>query len=305
MRWIAERLAPGWERRVDPSWIEGWQPRPFELEDGWAEVVVLGSGPALILLPPLPGWKEAWIAVAGRLARRFRVVTFDFRSRFGARSPWEALLADLTRIADAFAPGPVAVAGHSLGGALAQRWALARPERVRALGLSSSFARVGSAPGHWRKRYVEQLVVLAGQRLLPERLAAPLARNLATRGAWVYDSCCDDRVLAFVRHAIRRQRIGLAVERVRLAMTHDARAGLDGIRCPTLVMIGERETAWARAAADELARLVPGAELRTSPGVGHLHPLSAPAWFAETLGDWLEAGFRPRAAGVREAHRVV
>jgi len=290
---IAVRLADGWQRTIDPAWLEGWQPRVFDLGDGSTEVVAMGAGPPLVLLPPLPGYKEAWIAVARRLAARFRVVTFDLRSTFAGAPSWEVLVADLARVADAFAPGAAVVVGHSLGGALAQRWALSRPERVRALVLSSSFPRVGSTRGQWRKRYLEQSLVLASQRWLPESLAAPLARRLAAGGAWVYDPRCDERILAFVRHGIRSVPIGLARQRVRLAFAHDTRAELPRIAVPTLLIVGEREAPWARAATEEMARLIPGAETRVSPGVAHLHPLSGPAWLAEAVGGWLDRGSSP------------
>ena len=295
---VALRLADGWQRRADPAWLAGWHPQAFDLGDGTTDVVVMGGGRPLLLLPPLPGYKEAWIAAACRLARRFRVITFDQRAHFAGPPSWGALIADLTRVADAFAPGAAAVAGHSLGGALAQRWALARPERVAALVLSSSFARVGATRGQWRKRYLEQSLVLASQRWLPESLAAPLARRLAARRAWVYDPQCDEQILAFVRHGIRGVPLGVARQCVRLAFAHDSRVELPRIACPTLLVVGERETRWAREATEELARLIPGAEACVSPGVAHLHPLSAAPWLAETVGGWLDCVVGP---GPRDA----
>jgi 3-oxoadipate enol-lactonase len=287
MRSIAAHLDGGWRRWADPAWLEGWKERAFELPGGFTRMVVMGEGPALLLLPPIPGYKEAYVACAFLLARRFRVVTYDLRSEFGGRPPWEALLDDLRRVAEAVAPGLAAVAGHSLGGALAQRFALAHPERVAGLVLSSSFARVVTPRSQWRARFLEQPAVLAALRFLPERRALAAAQRLAARGRWVFDPRCDRHVLGLVRHGVRHLPLGLAASRVRLAFDHDARADLPRLRCPALVIAGERESVSYRAAAEELARLLPRARLALSPGCGHLHPLSNPEWFAETIGGWL------------------
>jgi 3-oxoadipate enol-lactonase/4-carboxymuconolactone decarboxylase len=246
----------------------------------------MGQGPPLVLLPPLPGYKEAWIACAHQLARSFRVVTFDLRTRFTGPPTWDQLVGDLERVLDALAPGAVAVVGHSLGGALAQRWALRRPERVRALVLSSTFARVTTPRADRFARFVEQPLVLATQRLLPESLAAPLARRFAQRGAWVYDTACDDAVLGFVRHAIRYVGLGETRACLALAFAHDLRAELPGLSTPTWIVHGERESRFVREGADELMRLVPHAQRHVSPGVAHLHPLSGAAWLSARIDEW-------------------
>jgi 3-oxoadipate enol-lactonase len=283
---VGTRLDGAWRAAIEPSWLQGWEPQSFDLGDGVTEVVTLGQGPPLLLLPPLPGYKEAFVGVAMRFARHYRVVTFDLRARFPGTPTWEILLRDLERIADALVPGPAVVLGHSLGGALAQRWALAHPERVAALILSSSFARVTTSRAQLWKRYVEQPFVLGSQRWLPDAWARRLAGRFAARGLWVYDSHCDPRVLEFVRLGIRTVPMSHAVRCVRLALAHDTRAELQRLRMPALLLVGERETAFARHATDELARLLPHAERRIAPGVSHLHPLSSPEWLAEAVSEW-------------------
>ena len=287
MRSIAARLDDGWQRAADPAWLEGWVEREFELPGGCTRLVVMGEGPPLVLVPPLPGFKEAFVACARLLARRFRVATYDLRSVFDGRPAWEALIDDLRRVTEAVTPGLAAIAGHSMGGALAMRFALAHPERVASLVLSSSFARVVTPGSHWRARYVDQPAVLAALRFLPEPRALAFAERLAARGGWVFDPRCDRHVLGLVRHSVRRVPVGMALERVRLAFRHDARADLPRIACPALVIVGERESAAYRDASAELARLIPRARLEISPGAGHLHPLSNPEWFAATIGGWL------------------
>jgi 3-oxoadipate enol-lactonase len=240
------------------------------------------------------------VACAHLLARRFRVVTWDLRSDFGGRPHWEALLDDVRRIADAVAPGLVAVAGHSLGGALAQRFALAHPGRVASLVLSSSFARIVTPRSHWRARFVEQPVVLAALRFLPETRALDYAGRLAQRHGWVFDPRCDRHVLGLMRHGVRHVSPAMALSRVRLAFGHDTRADLPRLACGALVLVGERESVSYRGAAEELARLIPRARLALSPGTGHLHPLSNPGWFAENVGEWLT---RASDGGIAAARR--
>ena len=289
---IGATLDKGWRALVDPAWLVGWDPQRFDLGDGCTEVVVMGEGPDVVLLPPLPGFKESWLAVAARLRQSYRVVTFDQRSRFAGAPSWDVLLADVLRLLDVFAPGPAIVIGHSMGAALAQRWALAHPQRLRALVLSSGFARVRNPAGNVYARFIEQPLVIASQRLLPSSAARSIARVLARHGRWVYDARCDDQLLDFIRHCMSHTSAATARTAVALVMAHDTTARAPRITVPTLVLVGERESVFSRPAAEELARLIPGAVLKESPGVSHLHPLTNPEWFVDTVEQWLGTRLR-------------
>jgi pimeloyl-ACP methyl ester carboxylesterase len=300
---VADPLSPHWRASAPPEWLEHWNVRRLPVAGGEVEAVECGAGPPLVMLPPLPGWKESFVALLPHLARRFRVLTFDLRSRFegapgwdAAGSPargaagtqaWDAMVADAEALAEARFGGPVAVFGHSFGGALALRWAARHPARVRALVVSSGFARVLTPPGAFAARYIEQPLALAAMRLLPDAWSARIARDLSRRRRWVFDRHCDHPVTELVRAGIRHAPIGLVRQRVRLAFGFDLRAELARVTCPTLIVHGEHDTPFVLAAAAELERGLPVCERRPVPEGGHLHPLSRPAELAAISADWL------------------
>ncbi len=293
MRSMTADMGNAWRAGARAEWLAAWRVREVPAAAGVLTCVDAGTGPPLVLLPPLPGFKEAFAPCAHLLVRTFRVIAPDLRARFpgglAQSARWSLLVRDLEHLCDALGLERVAVAGHSLGGALAQHWALERPDRIRALVLSSAFARVTTPRGARLARYVEQPLVIGSQRLLPRGAALAIARRLAPRGGWVYDPLCDRPVLELVRAAIRACPVRLAAGRVTLALAHDTHTRLAALRPPVRLLVGERDTAFARAAAQALVRSLPAAKIEVSPGAGHLHPLSRPAWFAGRIAAFAAA----------------
>jgi 3-oxoadipate enol-lactonase len=292
VRSVGLHLGNEWRARAPVTWLERWRPERVALPGGTTELVRMGEGPPLLMLPPIPGYKEAYAAAAFRLARSFSVITFDLRARFEGAPSWGALVDDVGRVADALSLDRFAIVGHSLGGALAQCFALSDPGRVSCLVLSSTFARVRTPRDHWRARFLEQPFALAAQRWLPRAQAVRLASRMAAAGGWVYDPLCDADALELVVECIRRCPPRVGVQYVRLAYAHDTRSRLRDLAPPALILVGERDTSFARAAAEEIASLIGGAEVHRSPGAGHLHPLSNPEWFARTIEPWVSERFR-------------
>lgn len=285
---VAEPLDPGWRNLAPAEWLADWRVERAAVAGGEVEVVAAGAGPPLVLLPPMPGWKEAYVALLPRLATRFRVLTFDLRTRFDGRPGWDALVADTERIAaQRFGDAPIHVFGHSLGGALALRWALDHPARFRGLIVSSAFARVWSPPGGRFARWVEQPLALAAMRWLPDAASRAVARRLAAGRRWVFDAACDERVVALMRHGIRRVPLRLLRERLDLAFGFDVRDSLGRLDVPTLIVCAEHDTEFARRSADELLAAIPGAGRATIAGAGHLHPLSQAGALVDAIDVWI------------------
>jgi pimeloyl-ACP methyl ester carboxylesterase len=96
-----------------------------------------GSGPAVILIHSSASGMRQWRALTEALKDRYRVLAVNLFG-YGSTSPWPgtrpltlADQAELVAAAAALAPGPVALVGHSLGGAVALEAAARLGDRVR------------------------------------------------------------------------------------------------------------------------------------------------------------------------------
>ncbi len=113
-----------------------------------------GTGAPLILLHGIGGFAEEWVRAVPRLASSHRVVVPDLpglgRSRLGKGAldapsvvEWLRLLIDQT------CAEPPTLVGHSLGGGIAARFAIAHPAKIRRIVLedSASLGRFRPSPG--------------------------------------------------------------------------------------------------------------------------------------------------------------
>jgi 3-oxoadipate enol-lactonase len=225
-----------------------------------------GSDPVLMIQglgADMTGWAFQRLAFAAR----HRVVAFD--NRGAGRSdkpagPYDlfAMAEDALAVLDAAGIERAHVIGASMGGAIAQILAVTHPERVSSLVLACTAAR--NHP--WREELIRQWI----------RVAA------------------DDGMQALARTALRwlvgprslrrfAPALGLVAPLLMSAPTHgfvsqceaildtDARfaAMLPTIAVPTLVIVGNQDILTPRGDSEELAELIPGAELVVIAGAAH------------------------------------
>ena len=95
------------------------------------------SGPPVVILHGLLGSARNWTSIAKELAASHRVYALDLRNH--GRSPWAATMSfdemagDVAAFVERHRLGAVVLIGHSLGGKVAMRLALTRPELVERL----------------------------------------------------------------------------------------------------------------------------------------------------------------------------
>jgi 3-oxoadipate enol-lactonase len=242
-------------------------------EDGCRlHVVDQGKGDPVLWLQGLNAPAAAWAVQLAHFGQTQRSLAPDGRGVGESDAPpgpysTGQMARDALAVLDAAGVERAHVVGLSLGGAVAQELALLGPGRVRSLALLSTFAaqtpRGRALLEAWRALYP---VVFADARL---RKAWELQAYswLFTERFW--------RSEANVRAALRfaatqpQQSPQGFVGQVDAALAHDARERLPGLRVPALVVHGELDQLSAKANGEELARLIPGAELRILPEVGH------------------------------------
>jgi pimeloyl-ACP methyl ester carboxylesterase len=246
-----------------------------------------GAGIPVVLSCALATTHENWRPqVAPLVAAGARVVLWDYLGHGLSDAPadpaayhMERVVDDLARVLSAAVGSePAVVGGLSFGGLLSMHFALSHPSRARALllvdtgpGFKNPEAQAG-----WEAR-VERIAASAERRGMAEYAArAPtqlVGENLDTpAGRAAYDA-----IAAQTPHGIANfaRRVAGPASPVIDQLT--------GIDLPALVIVGEKDDAYLRA-AEVLAARLPRAEQRTIAGAGHIVNLDAPAAFeAEVL----------------------
>ena len=214
-----------------------------------------------------------WDGQLAALAPRHRVIVWDMRGHGETDDPEdpaaysEALtVEDMAALLRHCGIDRAVIGGPSLGGYMSLAFHLTHPEMVRALMLFDTGPgfRNADARRAWNER--------AQQR----------ADDLEARGFTALGQ--SDEVRAS-RHRSARGLAGAA--RGMLAQADDRIiVGLDKISVPTLVLVGADDTHFL-AAADYMARKIPGAVRVTIPGAGHASNLHQPEAFNRAVTDFL------------------
>lgn len=261
-----------------------------DIELGWVEFGPTGSEeerdglPPLVLVHGFTGHHDDWIEVLPSLGIRRRTIAIDLRGHGDSDSPsdpssysFEQLVKDVLGLLDHLEIDRCDLLGHSVGGMVVLRFALAHPDRVRSLILMNTAPEVPEALSRdaWEK--ASEIAEARGMAFLQElsekmgRLAAdPI---LATWGERYWSH--QRRRLCTMSPASYRG-VGRA-----LFDSESLVPRLGEIDLPSLVLVGDGDHEFLPGAALLEAHL-PKMRRVTLPDAGH-HP------HQENKTAWLEA----------------
>lgn len=255
----------------------------------WEEKGRSDGRPAL-LLHGLSQNSGIWGETASALAPRFRVLLPELRGHGASgRTEDEAdytvahLVSDAALVCESLGLRDVVVCGHGLGGTVALRLALSRPELVGALVLVSTPVRPEN-PSSGPARMRALLADVVAERGMEAAWSVYVEDGLV---GWELDEVPRELVEEWRQEFLRTAPaafVGLAHD---VAAQGDLRDEVGRLRVPVLVVIGEDDGAYGPAGR-ELAQAVPGAELAVIPGGGHSPQVARGEAFNEAVVDFLK-----------------
>jgi 3-oxoadipate enol-lactonase len=248
-----------------------------------------GQGTCVALIHGFGGAASNWTLVAPALAEHCRVLVPELPGH-GGSSALPAPAARLDPYADRMAPlldGPAVLVGHSLGGVVALRMALRRPDLVRGLVLTGS-AGIGSGTRKSQRALTLLSLVQPAKRISPLRRA--FAQNaLLRRLAFGLVSVADPRALdpaaaeAFLAGSALHTDVRTAGDAL---VRTDPRVDLEQVRCPAFVLHGARDMQVPLRDGFEYARRL-RAPLRVIADCGHLLIGERPRAVVDAIYDFL------------------
>jgi len=246
-----------------------------------------GQGPAVLFSHSLLYSCRMWDAQVPSLRGRFRCISYDHRGQGQSEVPaggydMESVAEDAAGLIRALGVQPVHFVGLSMGGMVGMRTAARHPELVRSLVLLDTSA--DPEPPENLPRY--RMLTFIERWLGPKLVAGPVMKIM--HGVTVRADPSRAAELRAVRDRFNAMDHIGAVRAVNGVL---ARQGigeeLKNIRVPTLVMVGEEDTATVPAKAAAIAAAIGGAKLVRIPRAGHLSPIDNPSFVTEQLSSFL------------------
>jgi pimeloyl-ACP methyl ester carboxylesterase len=259
---------------------------PYVTSDGvriyWEEI---GTGPPLLLIMGLGYSHEMWHRTAPLLSQHFRTILFDNRG-VGKSDvppgpyPIATMAADAAAVLDAAGVDKADVYGVSMGGMIAQEFALQYPNRVKKLILGCTAA--GGPTAVRADQEVNQALMARGTMTIEDgiRLMVPYIYDSSTPQSRIDEDLAIRRVTFPKAEAYTAQLLGI--------IAWESYSRLDQIHAPTLVIHGETDRLVPPGNGRLVAERIPGSKLVMLPHASHLYTTDQPDVSHQLVLDFLK-----------------
>jgi pimeloyl-ACP methyl ester carboxylesterase len=233
------------------------------------------ASPPLILIHGAGGSRLHWPPGIRRLAGS-RVLAVDLPGHGRSPGPGQTSIEAYADLMLAWLeenePEPVIPVGHSMGGAIALTLALQVPERLAALVLVGSGARLRVAPAI--------LEASAQPDTFPQAVDAIMR--------WAFSETASARLVELARRRMLEVDPAVLHDDFAACNAFDVMSRLESIALPTLVLCGAQDQLTPPRYSEFLAEKIPGAKLVHIPQAGHMVMLERPQAVAGALQEFRE-----------------
>lgn len=244
------------------------------------------DAPRVALVHSLALDRSIWDDVVKALANDTQVLTLDCRGHGLSGQPVmsytpQLFARDLADLMDHVQWRTAVVGGCSMGGMVAQAFAIRYPQRTSGLVLVDTTCWYGEdAPKVWR-----------------ERGAAGKEKGLAAlvefqTGRWFGDAfrAREKTTIDRLAKVFLANNVDCYVKTCEMLGDGDLRAGLAGIKVPTAIAVGEDDQATPVAMAEALHKAIAGSTLAVLPGGRHITPAEKPQDIAACIREVIGRG---------------
>ena len=267
-----------------------------ELSDVRCYYELVGEGDPLLFIPGLGGTCRVWDPVVPALAEHFTCILPDNRGlgrSVGRRKPKTLAdySSDLAELLDYLQLERAHVLGLSLGGIIAQRFALDHPSRVDRLVLVSCADRFTA--------YLHRITALLGHSLrrFPRAMFVQTMEILTTAPFYL-----DTNVAEIDRQAQERVQAGVPARAMGTQLRALLRSEVDPadykILNPTLVVAGEHDHLIPNCYARRMAAKIADSQFVLIPGAGHNPMVEKPDEVLPIISRFLRGQDVPEATEV-------
>jgi pimeloyl-ACP methyl ester carboxylesterase len=230
---------------------------------------IQGIGDPLVLIMGYGAHSGGWFAIRDKLAKEYRVIIFDNRGTGRSDKPdipytSQMMAGDIVGLLDANHIDQANVFGVSMGGMIAQEFALTYPKRLKnlILGCTSCGGKKAIQPAPEATAFLMALATLPPEEKYQRMVPWALSQDFIDKNPEVVK-----RYVAVSTENPTPAHGG--VSQMNVALTFDSYNRLRQIKAPTLVICGAKDRLMPSKNSKILASRLPGAELAIIENGGH------------------------------------
>ena len=260
-----------------------------------------GQGPPILLIMGFSYPSAMWHRARPKMAEGYRTIALDNRGIGRSTCPprpysMKLLASDAAAVIDAAGVKTAHIFGVSMGGMIAQEFALQYPERVRSLILACT------SPGGWH-------AVSPGIDVLTTLMARPTMTPQRAREAFIpiiYASSTERQLIEEDMAILKNWTATPAIYRAQLKaiLLWQAYTRLPQIQAPTLVIHGLQDRLVPPKNSEIIAARIPGAKLVLIPNAGHIFGTDQPEAAEQAVSSFLRQVDHSRGAASGDSNRT-